>query len=216
MAITEKELIMSQPFNREDQTIWNNIFSNIPEEWTKVPPSESMRDCLKFFQENHVQNVLDLGCGIGIWSMFLSQHQIRVKGVDFSQKAIDYAKLWAEKEQQDIIYDCASITNHRFIEEPFDGILVAKILENISRNELSQVKGQILRNLKPGGVLFGLFNPWMTEQQLAQLEKEDHPTLGITSINYEDTALENLFPTLDLAYFNTYEYGFRGLVWRRD
>ncbi|WP_430965865.1 methyltransferase domain-containing protein [Spongiimicrobium sp. 2-473A-2-J] len=203
-------------YNITDQGIWDSIFSEVPEAWTRTAPSESMRDCLDHFKEHRVQTVLDLGCGIGIWALFLSKAGVKVTGFDFSQKAIDFAQDWAKKEGQEVVFSCAPLTDHPFQNQSFDGILAAKILDNISSEELNIVKQQINAQLNPNGILYALFNPYMAQDQLAILKKSDNPTKGITSINFKDRELEQLFPEYHLLQFKRYEHGFRGLVWQKN
>ena len=205
-----------QKYNTTDQRIWEDIFSVVPEEWTQIEASESMRDCLDHFKEQQVQTVLDLGCGIGIWALFLSKAGLKVTGLDFSKKAIDFAQKWAQKEKQEIAFECVPLTDHPFQNQSFDGILAAKILDNISSEELEVVKEQINTGLSPNGILYALFNPYMTPNQITALKKSDNPTKGVTSINFKDGELKKLFPELQLLEFRHYEHGFRGLVWQKS
>lgn len=203
-------------FNKSDQIIWDKIFSNVPPEWTQFEASEAMLDCLNYYKKNNIRTVLDLGCGIGIWAMFLSKSNLKVSGVDFSRKAIDFAKKWAQSENQEIMYECSPLIDNPFINKTFDGILAAKILDNISNEELLKVKAQIDRSLTQNGVLYCLFNPYMTKENIEELGKSDNPTKGITSINFKDNELKKLFPKLNLLEFRHYAYGFRGLIWQKS
>ena len=203
-------------FNKTDQNIWDKIFSNVPPEWTQFEASEAMHDCLQYFKRNNIRTVLDLGCGIGIWAMFFSRSNLKVSGVDFSKKAIDFAKKWARSENQEIIYECSALINNPFIDKTFDGILAAKILDNISHEELQIVKSQIGRNLNQNGILYCLFNPYMTEEKIEEVRNSDNPTKGVTSINFQDNELKELFPKLNLLEFKRYEYGFRALIWQKS
>lgn len=71
-------------FNPQDQKIWNNLFLNVPLDWKTAEATKDMKDCLQFFEMHNVKSVLDVGCGIGIWAMFLSKAGFEVKGYDFS------------------------------------------------------------------------------------------------------------------------------------
>lgn len=202
--------------NVADQRIWDHIFEEVPKEWTQAEASESMRDCLDHFKKHQVQTALDLGCGIGIWSLYLSKAGLKVTGIDFSQKAIGFAQDWAKKEKQEIVFSCAPLTDRPFQKVTFDGILAAKILDNISKRELDVVKQQINAHLNPGGILYALFNPYMTPDQITALKMSDNPTKGITSINFKDEELKELFPEYQLLEFKRYQHGFRGLVWQKS
>jgi len=48
--------------------------------------------------------VLDLGCGPGLYAARLEQHGIRVTGVDYSRRSIEYAIQDAQQQKLDIEY----------------------------------------------------------------------------------------------------------------
>ena len=207
--------IRKTKFNPQDQKIWDKLFSTIPSEWKTAKPTEDMRDCLKFFQKNNVKTVLDVGCGVGIWATYLSKAGLTVKGVDFSSNAIQFASKWAAEEKLQIEYTCCPITGIPFIQEQFDGVVAVKILDNISKVELEIVKDSIFNGLKEKGLLYCLFNPHMTTEELKMMQESDNPTKEITLTIYTDDELKNLFPQFKLLDFRTYEYGFRGLFLRK-
>lgn len=200
----------SDSYNRNDLIIWEKVFENIPSEWKKVEPSDSMNDCLNFFKQNNIHTVLDLGCGIGIWSIFLGKNGLTVKGVDFSKNAIEFAREWSKKGKINVVFVCSSLINHSFKKILFDGIVAAKILDNISKLEFVEVKRGILSNLKMNGILFCLFNPQISE--INEIKNSKNPTEGITHIIYSDEELKQLFPDMILLDFKYYEHGFRGMV----
>lgn len=51
-------------------------------------------------------DLLDLGCGPGLYAERFAQAGLNVTGVDFSQNSIDYARSSAEKEKLPIDYRC--------------------------------------------------------------------------------------------------------------
>jgi len=200
----------------DDKIIWDQIFAKVPAEWKKTEPSLSMMDCLRFFQRDQVKKVLDLGCGVGIWSMFLAKSGLLVKGVDFSENAVDFARKWAKEENVNAYFECATLTDHAFGEESFDGIVASKILDNISQDEFQKVRAQIKSNLKTGGILFCLFNPNITDMEVEQLQNSNNPTKGLTHVIYSDEELKHLFPDLNLLEFKYYKHGFRGLILKKE
>jgi SAM-dependent methyltransferase len=58
-------------------------------------------------------NVLDLGCGPGLYSELFANKGHKVTGVDFSKNSIDYAKQEATKKKLDITY----LNQHIVMEE---------------------------------------------------------------------------------------------------
>lgn len=89
------------------------------------------------------KNLVDLGCGPGIYADELTNRGYSVTGIDISQTSIEYAKAWAEREKKNIHYLCRDYVNDA-IEGVFDlalciycdfGALIpseqAKFLKNI-------------------------------------------------------------------------------------
>lgn len=198
--------------NAQNLKIWNQIFSEVPAEWTQAPPTEHMQDCLSFFQKHDVEEVWDLGCGIGIWAVFLSKAGLQVSGSDFSPKAIEFAEKWAAQEALEINYECRAITESAFPDKQFDAVLAAKILDNVPRKEAEAAIPHIQKSLRNGGVVYALFNPFLTDDQIAELEQSDNPTKGLISENYTDAGLQELFSDFSLLEFKHYDDGFRGLL----
>jgi len=60
-------------------------------------------DTLKLGAET---KVLDLGCGPGLYAARLAERHIRVTGVDFSRRSINYARQVAQEFDLDIVYRC--------------------------------------------------------------------------------------------------------------
>jgi SAM-dependent methyltransferase len=209
-----------ETFNRADQSSWNQIFQHIPPEWEKAwkasPPSPAMTDCLRFFRERDVHSVLDLGCGVGIWSLYLARNGMTVKGIDFSLPAIAFARQWAEEEALAPAFAVAPITEAPFEGEVFDAVVASQILDNVSREEMAKAIGAMRGRLRPGGVVFALFNPFVSEAQLVELRNSDNPTKDITQVVYSDEELRGAFPGFTLVELKTYPQGQRALCLAKD
>lgn len=201
--------------NAKDLAQWEKIFADVPAAWKTAPPTQHMRDCLAFFQREKVKTVLDVGCGIGIWAHYLVKAGMQVTGTDFSSNAIAFAKRWAQEEKLDTEFVCAPATENRFAGTSFDATVAAKILENLSTAEARIAVQNMQTQLRPGGVLYALFNPHFSERQLAELAKSDNPTKGITHINYTDDDIAALLSDFQIIEVKKYDDGFRGFYLRR-
>jgi len=123
-------------YNPKDLQIWQRLFERVPPEWKAAPPSRAMEACLAFFIEKGVRTVLDVGCGVGRWAMYLARHDLRVKGVDFSENAVRFAKEWAEEEGLDVVFDCNPLTETAFPGEKFEGVVAGNC-----RGEVAAFRG---------------------------------------------------------------------------
>ncbi len=95
--------------------------------------------------------VLDLGCGPGLYASRLAQRGMRVTGVDYSRRSIEYAKRFAQENHLDIQY-----RYENYLELKDTGLYDAALLIYGDFCPLSPVqRSMLLQNvrkaLKPGG-----------------------------------------------------------------
>ena len=96
-------------------------------------------------------NILDLGCGPGLYCELMAQRSHKITGMDFSKRSINYATTQAKKKKLDINYQHANYMSLDY-ENQFDliimiycdfGALIPKERDIVIKN--------IYRALKPGG-----------------------------------------------------------------
>ena len=105
-------------------------------------------------------NILDLGCGPGLYSELLAKDGHKVTGVDFSSHSIRYAKKEAEKKNLDIAYINANYLELELDENSFDLVILIYtdfgVLQPFERNQLLDL---IKKVLKPEGTfIFDVLN----------------------------------------------------------
>jgi 2-polyprenyl-3-methyl-5-hydroxy-6-metoxy-1,4-benzoquinol methylase len=66
---------------------------------------------------------LDLGCGTGTQSLYLAQHGWTVVGVDLAPKALELARVKAQRLGVTVDFQNADVTQIEFLREPFDLVL---------------------------------------------------------------------------------------------
>jgi SAM-dependent methyltransferase len=95
--------------------------------------------------------VLDLGCGPGLYAMRLAEKGLRVTGVDYSRRSIDYAVQYAREHHLDI---CYRYQDYLTLEDKglYDAaLLIYGDLCPLSPPQRSTLLGSVRRALKPGG-----------------------------------------------------------------
>ena len=105
-------------------------------------------------------NILDLGCGPGLYSEILAKEGHKVTGVDFSSHSIKHAKEEAEKKNLDITYIKANYLDLDLEENSFDLVILIYtdfgVLLPSERNQLLKI---IKKVLKPNGIfIFDVLN----------------------------------------------------------
>ncbi len=109
---------------------------------------------------NKKLNILDLGCGPGLYTEILAKKGHNVTGVDFSANSIDYAKKAAEKKNLDINYLRENYLKLDLEENNFDLVMMIftdfGVLLPAEREQLLRI---IQKVLKPGGTfIFDVLN----------------------------------------------------------
>ena len=66
---------------------WEKNFSNKPEMFG-LEPSISAKKALNFFKEKKVNNIIELGAGLGRDSIFFAKNNIKIQALDYSSSGI--------------------------------------------------------------------------------------------------------------------------------
>jgi len=112
-------------------------------------------------------NILDLGCGPGLYSQRLAEKGHRVTGVDFSKCSIEYAQNEAKKNNLNISY-----RHQNYLELTDENkynlvILIYTDFGVLLPKEREQLLVNINRALKPGGsFIFDVLNDKNIEQKI--------------------------------------------------
>ncbi|WP_321375324.1 class I SAM-dependent methyltransferase [uncultured Draconibacterium sp.] len=99
-------------------------------------------------------NILDLGCGPGLYSTMLAEKGHSVTGVDFSGNSINYAKNKAKQDGLEIGYLQANYLELDLPEQSFDLVLLIYTdLGVLLPDDRAKLLRFIYKVLKPGGTL---------------------------------------------------------------
>ncbi len=96
--------------------------------------------------------VLDVGCGGGILSEEFARAGCQVTGVDPAEPSLEVARQHAQSENLNINYQFGTGENIPFNDAVFDVVVCCDVLEHV--NDVEKVTQELLRVVKPGGVVF--------------------------------------------------------------
>jgi len=101
---------------------------------------------------NHLpgKKILDMGCGIGVNTNFLTNMGFNVIGIDASEKMLDNA----HKLYPSLTFEKQDIRQTTYPNYSFDGIVLAYVIEHFNDKGLLQLRDEITRLLRKGGLLF--------------------------------------------------------------
>jgi SAM-dependent methyltransferase len=94
--------------------------------------------------------VLDVGCGGGVKSNYLSKRGLRVVGIDFSEKMIEIAK----REYSSPEFILLNLDDVNKLDYLFDGVFMQAVLLHVPKVEVSEKIKNVVEKLKTNGLLY--------------------------------------------------------------
>lgn len=194
-------------YRRQDRAVWNDIFRQAAAAWLEAEPSRLMSECAEFLRRHRTRRVLDLGCGFGRWTNYVSETAgCAAVGVDY---AVGGARLGARLAGPSArsAFVAGEITALPFADDTFDGFLAVLILDNVAVPEGRAAVGELERVVRPGSPGFVVLNPWPMPQGAGAA---DNPTRDCTRHDYgDDEAREVLLGGWEVASWRRAEHGLR-------
>ena len=149
----EKNLIDDSEIKRID-AYWSSVWAD--REFTPSQIFRQIENCDeykvidKYLQKlPNTASILDGGCGMGEWSVYLKSRGYKITGLDISSSTIERLKsVFLEHDWQ-----VGDINNLEFGDKTFDAYLSWGTFEHFEAGLLAPIK-EAWRVLKPGGYLF--------------------------------------------------------------
>lgn len=105
------------------------------------------------------RDVLDIGCGPGLYAKRFAQEGYSVTGIDFSKISIDYAIKDTKELGLDVEYRCENYLELDYCEKADLVIMIYCDFCVLSRTEQDILLSNVYRALKPGGIfVFDVYN----------------------------------------------------------
>lgn len=139
---------------------WDNEYKNATLVTLSDKPQKDFLNFLRFIKKEQKTlvtglNILDLGCGVGKNSIYLSKLNNTVCATDISSEAIRIAKERAEKEEQIINFTVSNIgSKYSYDDESFDLVIDVMTSNSLNEEEREIYLQETKRVLKPGGFFF--------------------------------------------------------------
>lgn len=122
-----------------------NVFSDLANQ-------KIINTVVKLLQLSSGAQIVDLGCGSGIFTQLLQQRGYRCVGVDLSQKLLQLGK----KQEPSITFLQGDVETLPFVDNSVDYIVLSCLLHHLP--DLKRCANEVFRVLKPGGQ-FVAFDP---------------------------------------------------------
>ena len=124
--------------------------------------------------------LLDLGCGPGWSSLFLTRAGWKVLGLDISQRMIEIARERASQEKIAVRFEVADLEEFNLGEHDFDGALIFDALHHCPRYD--EVLHRACKHLKPGGRLLVMEPSWL--HMISPHAREATRHYGVTELGF--------------------------------
>ena len=143
---------------------WEKNFSNKPEMFG-LEPSISAKKALNFFKEKKINNIIELGAGLGRDSIFFAKNNIKIQALDYSSSGI---KIINHKIKKDNLSNYISTKLFDVREKlPFKDNSIDACYSHmlycmaLTTADLQKLNNEIQRILKPNG--FNIYTVRHTE-----------------------------------------------------
>lgn len=132
------------------------------------------------------KKILDLGCGMGHYSIYIKNKNFEVVGVDFSKEMLNIAK----ENEPNIKFIESDICNlPENLDKDFDGVLITYVIQHLSKEETMECFLNLKKYLKDNAKILILFR----EGNKVLNEKEPfNPELSYAIKEYEKEEITNL------------------------
>lgn len=136
---------------------WEKIFKS--KTWGRYPPEELVRFISRNFGSLPMKSnikILDLGCGTGACSWYLSREGYQVFGIDGSETAISIAKDRLESENLNADFYTSDFVHLDFPDFFFDCVIDINAIQHNKPVFFSSIFNEIYRVLKENGCFFSI------------------------------------------------------------
>ena len=134
---------------------WENSFSNKPKMFG-LEPSVSAIKALKIFKEKKINNIVELGAGLGRDSIFFAKNNINTKALDYSSSGIKIINHKIRKNNLSNLISTKLFDIRKKL--PFEDNTIEACYSHmlycmaLTINDLEKLNNEIQRILKPGGI----------------------------------------------------------------
>ena len=149
------------------------------------------------------EKALDLGCGTGIFTIWLAKQGLDVTGIDLSSEMLAKAREKAQRQDLAIHWIQADINRLPFDRETFDLVIGNIVLEFVENPE--KVVAEALRVLKKDGrLVIGLINKESYWGRTYSQKGKDNPDSVFAHAHFYS---EQTIASLETSHFASLDYG---------
>ena len=217
MAIVQQDL---DKIYEDNLRFWDTAWRRVSKPHKELPRLPYIHEITRKFKKYQVKKVLDLGCGSGWLTIFISKYGFDVTGIDIAKPAIELGKIWAKEDNASVNFLVGDILNLPFKDGTFDAIVCNSVLEHFRLDQAEVLLEKVHTILREGGFFFGCFDKvGHGKGEFFEIGDSTHVYTddlrkGMMLRNFPDEELRNLFRNFDILSFDKNNVGSR-LVWAK-
>ena len=150
--------LRSSDVYRENIDFWHQAWNMCTKPYTKMPDLEYLPWIPERLRAASASKVLDLGCGSGWLSVYLSREGFKVTGIDVAQHALELGRQWAEMENLEIKFDAGDLGDLPYPDNSFDAVVANSIIEHLPLSIALVAMTRLKSLLVKGGTFVGCFD----------------------------------------------------------
>ena len=199
---------------------WDEAWKRVSKPHKELPKLPYIHEVTRKLKKYQVKKVLDLGCGSGWLSIFISKYGFDVTGVDIAKPAVELGKTWSQEDNAKVNFLIGDLLNLPFQEGSFDAVICNSVMEHFRFDQAKVLFEKVHKVLIEKGFLFGCFDQVGSGKgEYFELNDSTHVYTdqmrqGMMLRNYSDQELRELMANFDILSFDKNNYGSR-LVWAR-
>lgn len=147
---------------RNEKEIFEKIYEKPGAVWTRTEPTPELKELVETGKIKPCK-AIDIGCGEGFYSIYLASEGFDVTGIDFSEKAIQYAKENAKKQGVNVRFIAMDLKNLDELKEKFNFVLELGVMHHVMLEQRQKHVENVNKLLSPGGnylsVCFNIESP---------------------------------------------------------
>jgi SAM-dependent methyltransferase len=209
------------------RAFWDRSFKAVAPDVRDAPSGRDLSDIVNRLRAASTVDVLDLGCGLGRWSMTLARAGFRILAVDLSSEAVRIVRERAQREGLAIGTAVCAAQELSQLGIRADAVVCNSVLDHMRLPDAELAAAGMLQVLKPGGLEFVSFDgPAETGNEAETASSHvvgsdgtwDYvagPRKGMVWRFYDDAEIRRLFRQFEEVEFSVAANGQRRAWFRR-